>query len=121
MAVTERPVSTCDRCRAVVAPAETFLSLAGETLCRSCNSLAQMATADSRAQESFAQENPGLQLAPASAPAKNPMGVGIALMGIAAIWLVAGMVLADKIYFFPFIFGLVGFGAVARGLALRKR
>jgi hypothetical protein len=114
-------MASCERCNATVAPADTFMSMQGETLCRACNAAAQIATGDQRAAESFARENPGLKLAPPGAKPSNPIGIGLGLIGIAVAWLLVGVFVADKIYFYPMILGLVGFGAVARGLMLRRR
>ncbi len=47
----------------------------------------------------------------------NPaeMGMGIAMMAGAALWLVVGL-MADRIFIYPFILFVLGAGALLRGL-----
>jgi hypothetical protein len=113
-------MSACSRCQTPTAPADLLFSTNGDALCKRCFFADQTAAQDRRAAESLAAEHPGLQPA-AEGNATTSILAGAGLMGLSILWFFVGIFLANRIYFYPFFLFVVGFAALARGLALRRR
>lgn len=113
-------MSTCSAC---AAPSqEIFYSPSGDALCRACYSASQIQAQDQRAALSLAASAPGgLKV---TAKAETPEGQtrnGFLLLGTCVVSVVLSAVLLNRVYLWSGILALLGLGAFARALNLKKQ